>query len=59
MDEFDRAMHDRLTALERYASQRDHDVATLVTALAKHEGGDETTTAYRHLGRTLEAPWTP
>ena len=54
MDEFDRAVVERLAALERYASQRDHDVATLVTALAKHEGGDETTTAYRHLGRTLE-----
>ena len=53
MDEFDRAMHDRLTALERMVSARDHDIETLVTALTKCEGGNETTTAYRHLGRTL------
>ena len=59
MDEFDRATHDRLTALERYASQRDHDVATLLTALAVHEGGDVAEVSFRRLGRhqDLTALW--
>ena len=59
MDEFDRAVGERLAALERYASQRDHDVATLLTALAIYEGGDVAEVSYRRLGRhqDLTALW--
>ena len=59
MDEFDRAIVERLAALEQYASQRDHDVATLLTALAVHEGGDVAEVSYRRLGRhqDLTALW--
>lgn len=59
MDEFDRAIVERLAALVRYASQRDHDVATLLTALARYEGGDVAEVSYRRLGRRqdLTALW--
>jgi uncharacterized coiled-coil protein SlyX len=51
MDEFDRALRDRINALECTVSQQSHDLLTLLQALCKHEGFDPDATAYRHLGR--------
>ncbi|NCU41089.1 hypothetical protein EOL73_05045 [Candidatus Saccharibacteria bacterium] len=41
-----------LAAKDRIISALNHDVQTLVTALAVHEGGDVHYTALAHLGRT-------
>ena len=54
MDEFDRAVADRISNLERELSARTREIRTLVIALAAHEGRDEDATAYRHLGHHLE-----
>ena len=55
MDEFDRLMQDLLVAKDRTISTQRHDIATLLQALAVHEGRDVQTTTLVHLGRTLEA----
>ena len=54
MDEFDRAVADRITSLERELSARTREIRTLVIALAAYEGRDGDATAYRHLGHHLE-----
>ena len=54
MDEFDRAVADRITSLERELSARTREIRTLIRDLAAYEGRDEDATAYRHLGHHLE-----
>ena len=54
MDEFDRAVHERITSLERELSARTREIRTLIRDLAAYEGRDEDATAYRHLGHHLE-----
>ena len=54
MDEFDRAVADRITNLERELSARTREIRVLIRALAVHEGRDEDATAHRHLGHHLE-----
>ena len=54
MDEFDRAVVERISNLERELSARTREIRTLVIALAVHEGRDDDATAYRHLGHHLE-----
>ena len=54
MDEFDRAVAERIANLERELTARTREIRTLVIALAAYEGRDEDATAYRHLGHHLE-----
>ena len=57
VDAFDEAMHEALAARDRIISSLTHDVETLVTALAVHEGRDAHVTALAHLGRPIIPPW--
>ena len=54
MDEFDRAVAERITNLERELTARTREIRALIRALAVHEGRDMQTTAHRHLGHHLE-----
>ena len=54
VDEFDRAVAERISNLERELTARTREIRTLVIALAAHEGRDEDATAHRHLGHHLE-----
>ena len=52
MDEFDRAVADRIANLERELSARTREIRTLIRDLAAYEGRDGDATAYRHqIGR--------
>ena len=59
MDEFDRAVAERITNLERELTARTREIRTLLTALARYEGGDVAEVSYRRLGRhqDLTALW--
>ena len=59
MDEFDRAVAERIANLERELTVRTREIRTLLTALAVHEGGDVAEVSFRRLGRhqDLTAPW--
>ena len=54
VDEFDRAVAERIANLERELTARTREIRTVVHALAMHEGFDVDATAYRHLGHHLE-----
>jgi len=54
MDEFDRAVAERIANLERELTARTREIRALIRALAVHEGRDEDATAHRHLGHHLE-----
>lgn len=48
MDEFDRAVADRIANLERELSNRTREIRTLIRDLAAYEGRDEDATAHPH-----------
>ena len=59
VDPFVREAVEALAAKDRIISSLSRDVATLLTALARYEGGDVAEVSYRRLGRhqDLTALW--